>query len=392
MDQKIVYDFDAVVSREGTHAEKYDARKRVFDSADVEPFWVADMDLPAPEFVLEQLRERLTNPLLGYTGHYAELFDAVVWWMFSQHGTSVQRDWISLSPSVMTSVSIAIQSLTRPGDSVVVLSPVYGPFYSAVQVNGRRVVDCPLRLEHRRFEIDWLALERALLRPETTLLLFSNPQNPGGRVWLREELVRLACLCVRAGVMIFSDEIHCDIVYSPCRHASLLSVDEAVSISVVAHSIGKTFNLSGLQTSFCIVPDEGVRERIRAGFERVHAGDVNLLGKVALAAVLSPAGAEYKRQLVVYLQENTRRVCEALQALDSVEVMVPDATFLVWCDFRKCGDFRTVFRRLIDGAGVGLSAGTFFGAAGEGWFRINCAHPRSRLLPAVGRIVGEFFV
>lgn len=390
MEKKVVYDFDSVISRAGTHAEKYDARKRYFGTAEVEPFWVADMDLPTPAFLVERLRTRLDHPMFGYTEQYEQVFEAIGWWMKSQHGATVEREWISLSPSVVTSISIAIQSLTAPGDSVAVLSPVYGPFFSCVKANGRKVADVPLRVEQGRFEIDFTILEKLLIRPDVTLLLLCNPQNPGGRVWTETELGLLADLCAANGVLIFSDEIHGDIVYPPHRHTSMLTVENACGNCVVAHSIGKTFNTSGLQSSFTIIPDPTRRKRFRGGLDRSHAGDVNLLGKVALASALSPEGAEYKRQLVCYLQENTRRVAEKLQALDAVAVMVPEATFLVWSDFRSHGAWPEVFRRMIHQAGVALSGGTFFGPAGEGWFRINCAHPRSLLLPAVDRIVAEF--
>ncbi|MCF7847686.1 MAG: PatB family C-S lyase [Kiritimatiellales bacterium] len=390
MDQKIVYDFDTVVSRTGTHSEKYEARERLFGTAEVEPFWVADMDLPTPGFLVDKLCERLDHPMFGYTGQYDAVFDAIGWWMESQHGAMVERAWISLSPSVVTSISVAVQTMTQPGDSVVLLSPVYGPFYSFTQINDRKIADCPLRVEQGRFEMDWPTLEGLLIRPDVTLLLLSNPHNPGGRVWSAAELARLARLCAANGVTLFSDEIHCDIVYPPHRHTSMLTIDEGRGSCIVAHSIGKTFNASGLQASFTIIPDQALRKRFRAGLERTHASDVNLLGKVALAAALSPAGADYKRQLVAYLRENTLQVCGKLKTLDDVDVMVPEATYLVWCDFRKCGPWGEVLQRLIHEAGVALSGGTFFGPAGEGWFRINCAHPRSLLLPAVDRIVAEF--
>jgi cystathionine beta-lyase len=197
-------------------------------------------------------------------------------------------------------------------------------------------------------------------------------------------------LCADNEVVLFSDEIHCDIVYPPGRHNSLLNISGADAVGVVAHSIGKTFNTSGLQSSFTIIPDAGLRNRFRAAQARSHTGDVNLLGKLALAHALSPEGAEYKRQLVAYLFENTRQVCDKLRRLDAVDVMEPEATFLVWSDFRRYGPWQEVFSRLINDANVALSGGAFFGPAGEGWFRVNCAHPRSLLLPAVDRIVAAF--
>jgi cystathionine beta-lyase len=387
MSEKPIYDFDEVISRAGTYAEKYDARERFFGTPDVEPFWVADMDLPTPGFLVDKLRERIDHPLFGYTEQYDEVFESIRWWMKDQHGADLEAKWISLSPSVVTSMSMAIQAYTAPGDSVALLSPVYGPFFSSITLNGRKPVDIPLQIEEGRFSIDFAALEEAMNRSDVKLMLLCNPQNPGGRVWCRQELEKLVRLCADNEAVLFSDEIHCDIVYAPSRHNSLLTISGADAVGIVAHSIGKTFNTSGLQSSFTIIPDAGLRSRFRAAQARAHTGDVNLLGKIALAQALSPDGAEYKRQLVAYLRENTLQVCDRLSRLSQVDVMIPEATFLVWSDFRRYGPWQEVFRRLVNDANVGLSGGAFFGPAGEGWFRVNCAHPRPLLLPAVDRIV-----
>lgn len=390
MEEKIRYDFDAVVSRDGTYAEKYEARQRFFGKADVEPFWVADMDLPTPGFLVDALRARIEHPMFGYTEQYDDVFDSIRWWIKHEHNADVEAKHVSLSPSVVSSIAMAIQAFTEPGDTVAVLSPVYGPFFTCTQQNHRKVADCPLRVEQGRFEVDFLALEQQLCRPEVKLMLMCNPQNPGGRVWSSRCLELVVNMCAEHGVIMFSDEIHSDIVYPPHKHNSLLNIPAADTVAVMAHSIGKTFNTSGLQSSFTVIRNARLRSQFRAAQERTHAGDVNLLGKVALAHALTPAGAEYKRQLVAYLQENTRLVCERLQQIDSVKVMEPEATFLVWSDFRAFGDWQTVFKTLIHEANVALSGGTFFGPAGEGWFRVNCAHPRSLLLPAVDRIVEAF--
>jgi len=390
MDQEIIYDFDAPVSREGTYAEKYDARQRFFGRPDVVPLWVADMDLPSPDFLLNTLHHRLDHPLLGYTEQYAAVFDAIRWWMADQHAVEVEEKWVLLSPSVVTSMCMAVQAFTDPGDSVAVLSPVYGPFFTTATNNDRNVADCPLLVRENRFEIDFESLEETLSKPDVKLMMFSNPHNPGGRVWSKEELYRLAQLCAAHNVVLFSDEIHSDIVYPPHRNTSMLHIDGARSNTILAHSIGKTFNTSGMQASFCIIPDPTLRRRFRRAQNAVHTGDINLLGKTALATALSPQGAAYKQQLTAYLHENINEVCRRVRTISHVEVMVPDATFLVWCDFRKLGPWQDVFKRLVQNAGVALSGGTFFGPAGEGWFRINCAHPRTQLYPAVDRIVKEF--
>lgn len=390
MDQNIIYDFDNPPSREGTFTEKYDARQHFFGNPDAVPLWVADMDLQAPAFLTYALSERVAHPLYGYTEQYDLVFDAIQWWMSDQHGIDVDRKWILLSPSVVTSMCLAVQAYTEPGDAVALLSPVYGPFFTTSTGNGRIIADCPLLIQNGRHEIDFAKLEEVLARPDVKLLMFSNPHNPGGRVWSREELERISSLCADNGVVLFSDEIHSDIVYPPHRNTSMLSIETARPHTIVTHSIGKTFNASGLQASFCILPDAGIRQRFRKAQNAVHVGDVNLLGKTALCTALSPQGAEYKRQLVAYLRENTLEVCRRINAIDKVSAMVPEATFLVWCDFRPLGPWQDTFKRLVHNAGVALSGGTFFGPAGEGWFRINCAHPRAQLYPAVDRIVQEF--
>ncbi|MEI6892061.1 MAG: PatB family C-S lyase [Pontiella sp.] len=390
MEEKIVYDFDTVVSRDGTYAEKYEALQRFFGKADVEPFWVADMDLPTPAFLVDALRARVEHPLFGYTEQYDDVFESIQWWMKNEHEAHVAAQQISLSPSVVTSIAMAIQAFSEPGDTVALLSPVYGPFFSCTKQNQRKVADCPLQVEQGKFEIDFLALEQQLARPDVKLMLFCNPHNPGGRAWSLPNLERVVQLCAEYDVIFFSDEIHCDIVYPPYQHQSVLNIPGADEVAVVAHSIGKTFNTSGLQSSFVIIKNDRLRSQFRRAQERSHAGDINLLGKVALVHALSPAGAEYKNQLVAYLHENTQQVCARLGQMDGLKVMEPESTFLVWSDFRALGDWQTVFKTLIYEANVALAGGKFFGPTGEGWFRVNCAHPRSLLLPAVDRIVASF--
>ncbi|QBG48051.1 putative C-S lyase [Verrucomicrobia bacterium S94] len=390
MEKKIMYDFETPVSRLGTHAEKYEARERFFGNADVEPFWVADMDLPTPGFLVERIRERSGHPMFGYTEQYDGIFEAIAWWMKNEHAAEVETAYTLLSPSVVTSISMAIQAYTEEGEAVALLSPVYGPFFSCTKTNNRNVADVPLQVENGRFMIDYQALAQALDRPDVKLMLMCNPQNPGGRAWTVQELEKVVELCAEYGVVLFSDEIHSDIVYPPVRHQSVLNIPLADEIAVVAHSIGKTFNTSGLQSSFVFIRNPKLRTAFRRAQERAHCGDINLFGKVALETALSPEGAEYRRQLLAYLHENIQQVCGRLRQVNGLFVMEPEATFLVWSDFRAFGDWQTVFKKLIKEANVALSGGNFFGPAGEGWFRINCAHPRSVLLPAVDRIVSVF--
>ena len=387
MAEKMTYRFDEEISRLGTGAEKYEARRALFGKADVEPYWVADMDVPTPLFLTDALKKRLSHPMFGYTTVAESLLDAIRWWQESQHGAQLEAEWIRLSPSVVTSIAMAIQAYTEKGDGVVVFSPVYGPFFFVTEHNGRRVLDLPLQLEAGQYVMDFDALEACLKTEKPRLLLLCNPHNPGGRVWSVSELQRLVAMCRMYGVHIFSDEIHCDIVYAPHRHTSLLTISAALDLCTVAHSIGKTFNASGLNASFVVVPDKDNRKKFVDAQEISHCGSVNLLGKIALESAFSPAGEAYKKALVTYLNNNIRQVVGRLSTLNGASIMMPQATFLVWCDFRGFGKWPTVMKTLIHQANVALSGGTFFGPAGAGWFRMNCAHPSEPLLRAADRVV-----
>lgn len=390
MNTKVKYDFNEMISRAGTGAEKYEARKALFGKEDVEPFWVADMDLPTPAFLLEAIAKRLCHPMLGYTDVSNRLLEAICWWQQSQHRLKVEPAWIRLSPSVVTSIAMGIQSLSEPGEGVVIPSPVYGPFFFAAKNNGRRVIDSPMIVDNGQYTFDFVELEKILAPKDVTLLMLCSPHNPGGRVWTKEELEKIVQLCLKHGVKIFCDEIHCDIVYSPFKHTSLLRIEGASEISVVAHSIGKTFNTSGLSASFVIIPNKQLYVAFEQAAEKSHCGGVNLLGKVAMEAAFSELGENYKRQLNQYLLENTRSVVEILGQLSAAKVMEPQATFLVWFDMRAFGQWPTVMKKLIHEANVALSGGPFFGPTGKGFFRINCAHPQSSLFAAARRIVDAF--
>ena len=380
------YDFDMPISRAGSFSEKYDGVAKYFGASDLEPFWVADMDFASPEFLVNALKSRLEHPLFGYTIQYDKLCEAICLWMQSQHEVSLSRESILFSPSVVTSIVNVIAACTSVDDQVIVMSPVYGPFLTQTASWNRKVVDVALQAGNGQFEIDWASFENAVADSKTKLLLLCNPHNPGGRVWSESELNRLIELCEKHDVIIFSDEIHCDIVYPPNRHMSLLNLTKPDSKVAVAHSIGKTFNTSGLKASFLMISNPVLRKAVFDQACKTHTEDINIFGKVAIETLLSPEGAIYKQQLVQYLSESVSTVYEKLSA-SGLSPILPQATFLVWCDFSSKGEWQEVFRILTKEAKVALSGGTFFGESGKGWFRINCAHPRSKLYAAVDRII-----
>jgi cysteine-S-conjugate beta-lyase len=384
------FDFDQILSREGTFSIKYEERKRIFGVTDIEPFWVADMDLPTPPFICEALQKRIDHPMFGYTQNYEQIFNSICWWMENIHSVKISKDSILLSPSVVTSICMAIDALTEYNDEVLIFSPVYGPFFSCVRQNKRKIFKYPLLVREGKYWIDFEQLEKMSENSRIKLVLLCSPHNPGGRVWPKEQLLKLINFAQKRGAAIFSDEIHSDLVYSDGTHNSLLAFDEANDNSVVAHSIGKTFNSSGLMGSFMVTRNKLLKQKIFRAMQRYHITDINVMAKIAMVSAFSKQGEEYLKQLKGYIKENIDLTCQKLNNISTVRVMKPEATYLVWCDFSKAGEHNEVMERLLSKAQVGLSEGTFFGSEAKGWFRLNCAHPRSKLLNAVDRIANNF--
>jgi cystathionine beta-lyase len=384
-------DFDLPVNREATDAAKYDACRRIFGNEKVQPLWVADMDLPVPPFLQEALVKRIEHPCFGYTVQSRSLKESVQWWMGKEHGCLVDESVICFSPSVVTTMSNGVAAFTGEGEEIALFSPVYERFYSSIINQNRIVVNIPLLLDRGRYHIDFAAFEQACRAGKVKMLLFCNPQNPSGRVWSADELTELVRICSKYEVIIFSDEIHSDIIYPPNIHTALLTIDGAEKITLLAHSIGKTFNSSGLQASFVLIPDRQLRTRFHTELKRTHTGDINLLAKVAIQALLSGEGQQYKKALIGYLKKNRDLIAERLAPPIQLSMMPPESTFLAWLDFRGTGlSHDAIFKKLINEAGLGLGNGLVYGPAGEGWFRLNFAVARTQLEKAVAKLEATF--
>jgi cystathionine beta-lyase len=379
--------FDQAYDRTGT-SEKYDLREQLFGRVDVTPMWVADTDFAVPGCVQRALSDRINHPLYGYQEPRPErTLAAIQWWLESQHRITVSTDDILLSPSVVTSMGVAIDAFTNEGEGVGFFTPVYPPFFKMAAYNKRRGVEIPLIKEGARYRIDFDALREAL--PRMKLLIFAHPHNPSGRVWSVDDLKRLLTMCRGAGVKIFSDEIHSDLVYEPHQHHPFLNLPDAEDTILMAHSIGKTFNCAGLRASYVVIPSSNMRDRFFNSQKKTHTDEISCLGKVALAAALTKEGVGYRRTLLEYLSGNISLANEMLsQGLPMVDVMVPESTFLVWVDFSAIPLSAKALRdRLIDVARVGFSPGHAYGEPGKGYYRINVGLQRPKLREALERVV-----
>jgi cystathionine beta-lyase len=387
-----MYDFDEIIDRRGSDCVKYDRAGKVFGRDDVLPMWVADMDFRVAPGIIAAARECCDRGVFGYTFRSDEAMDAFIDWTRVRHGWSVEREWIGSMPGIITALPVGVRVFTREGDRVVILPPVYPPFFSAVTGNGRELASCPLVVEGGRYVIDWPCLEREITGAR--LLVMCNPHNPVGRAWTREELTRVGELCARHGVTILSDEIHADLALFDNRHVAMASLsDEIAAVTVTMMAPSKTFNIAGMMNSVIVIPDEGRRALFAREVERLHLDTGNIFGHVTMKAAYRHGGpwVDAARR---YIEGNVRLVEEFLrERLPGVTMIPPEASFLLWLDFRGTGlSHEEVGRRLVEGARLGLNDGLEFGPEGRGFRRMNVGTPRAVVREAMERLAGVFSV
>lgn len=380
------FDFDAPLSRLDSHSVKYGLRRVKFGRKDVLPLWVADMDFAAPPCVQQALAERAAHPIYGYTLADAGVSEAIMDWQWRRHGWRVEKEWIVLLPGVVPGLDLGVQTLTQPGEAVVVQAPVYNPLFESIERNGRRVVRNPLRWVDGRHEMDFDGLV-ASLTPHTRLFHLCNPHNPGGRVWRRAELEHLGEICLRHGLTLVSDEIHADLVFPGSKHLPIASLSpELAARTVTLNSPGKTFNTAGLNTAYAIIPAPDLRASFLAGLHRLHLEGPNLFGLTALKAAYGE-GEPWLASLLDYLRGNLELACTHIaRHLPHVRCPMPEATFLLWLDCRETALHDAALRQRLIDAGLGLSPGTQFGPEGSGFMRMNVALPRAQLALALERL------
>ncbi|GGG05618.1 cystathionine beta-lyase [Paenibacillus albidus] len=380
------YDFDRVIDRRNTRSYKWDQSEKLFGDKDIMPLWVADMDFESPPAVKEALKRRLEQGIYGYSVPSEGYTQAITGWFRRRHGWDIAPEWISDSPGIVTSLSLSVELFSEPGEAVILQSPVYYPFYDVIQLNGRKVAKNPLILRNGRYEMDYAQLEE-LMQAGAKLLLLCSPHNPGGRVWLREELLQLGELCLRYGVTVISDEIHCDLALPGHRHIPFASLSEEIAdITLTTLASTKTFNLPGLQTSFIVASNPDLKRKFDA---RVKALSLHMAGFLAPEAVEAAynEGEEWLDELLTYVAANADYAADYLSRnLPEVKIMRPEATYLLWIDCRGLKlDVAGLKRLMHQEAKVAFNEGSVFGSEGEGYLRINLACPRSILAEALER-------
>lgn len=382
------YDFSRPTDRRGTDSYKWDSAPE----ADIIPLWVADMDFETFPAITEALQRRVAHGIFGYTRVPEAYYEAVCRWFDKRHGWHIAPEHIIYTSGVVPAVSAVIKALTLPGDQVIVQGPVYNCFFSSIRNNGCEMVSNSLiyNKEELRYEIDFDDLERKLKHERARLMLLCNPHNPGGRVWTRDELTRVAELCRKYGVRVVSDEIHCELTLYDNEYVPFGSLpDELSRGSITCCSPSKAFNTAGLQIANIVCRDAEVRNRIDRAININEVCDVNPFGVIALQAAYSDDGYEWLAQLRAYISANYDLLCERFaRELPKCKVMRMEGTYLAWID---CSELHIssdeIEEMLMHENKVWVNAGSMYGAEGAAFIRINMACTSELLNEGITRIV-----
>jgi len=373
------------IDRSGTYTVKFDEAMKKFGTDDLLPLWVADMDLASPLCVQEAMQKRAAHPLYGYTVYPDRYFEAIVGWVKKRFAWEVKREWIVPCYGVVPSINFAIEAYSKKGDGILIQTPLYPPFASSVRHRNRKLLDNTLVYEDGVYSIDFEDFEQKA--KEASLFLLCSPHNPTGRVWHKDELERIIDICIVHNVLIVSDEIHADIVYDKIHH--IIGSFEAIhDRCVILNAPSKTFNVAGLNTSYAIIPDDGLRRRYIVEQNRSGITNGNPFGIEALISAYED-GESWLEELKKYLKGNMVYVRSFLDAHSFPIRAVPvEATFLMWLDCKGMG---LIQEELVDffvyQAKLGLNDGLSFGKAGEGFMRLNAGTSREVLEDALQRLL-----
>jgi len=379
------YDFDAVIDRKNTSSIKYDPVSRG-KPEDVLPLWVADMDFAVPSCVQDALISRAQHGIFGYSEPDGAYFLAVQEWFKNRFEWNTEKKWLLITPGVVNALYLAVRAFTKPGDGIVVQQPVYYPFNSSVQKTGRTLLVNELVYDNGSYTIDFEDFENKI--KQAKLFILCNPHNPVGRVWTRDELLRMGEICLFYGVTVIADEIHQDIIFPPHKHRVFAALDERFSsFTVTCTSPSKTFNLAGLQHANIFIPSEKLRALFTHEYENCGLSQPGIMGLVSCEAAYT-GGAEWLDALINYLNGNVSLINEFLHNhIPKIKLVKPEGTYLAWLDFSELGlSDNELNNAITHKAKLWLNNGPTFGKGGNDFQRLNAACPRSLLQNALERL------
>jgi hypothetical protein len=380
------YNFDEVVCRKHTDALKLEALAPRWGRTDLLPMWVADMDFKTPPFIVEVMKKRMECEVFGYTAKPESWYEAIISWQKRRHKWTITKEMISFVPGVVPALAMAVQAFTQRGEKVMIQQPVYNPFAQVIRNNHRELVNCPLELKDGQYYINFKLFEKKI--KGCKLFLFCHPHNPGGRVWTREELKKVATICAQNNVIIVADEIHADLTLLPYEHIPFASVsEEAKQNSVVFASPSKAFNMAGLATSYAVIANPTLRRRFESYVEgnELAAGNVFAFNTVVAAY---NKGEEWLQQMLTYVRGNIDEVVSYIKEnIPQLKVIIPQASYLVFIDFSALQlNQKDIVALCTNRAHLALNDGSIYGEEGNGYMRINLACPRSVVRQALAQL------
>ncbi|MCK9411852.1 MAG: PatB family C-S lyase [Prolixibacteraceae bacterium] len=381
------YNFDEIIPRKGTDCEKYDHLQSHFGNGNAIPLWVADGDFRVPDFITAAIRYRADHEIYAYSFRSDGFFNSIINWQQNRHGWTIEREMILPTQGVVSTLASIIMAFTEAGEKVIIQPPVYTPFFTCVKDCGRTVVENPLKQVNGSYTFDFEGL-LGKIDKQTRLLILCNPHNPVGRVWSEEELLILGDICLENNILIISDEIHSDLVFSGFKHVPLPKISDRLGANcIVCMAPSKTFNIAGLATSFVIIPDKKIRQKFDHFLHALHLSNGNLFGTVALQAAYQ-SGMDWVNQQNAYLEANRDFMLAFFRnKMPRIQMTNTEATYLAWIDVREYGMLEPEMNRmLIDKAGIVLNKGSIYGKEGIGYFRLNFACPRQVLEEALTRM------
>lgn len=382
------YNFNEIIDRKGTDSLKYDFAVERGLPKDVLPLWVADMDFPVEDHIKEALIKASEHAIFGYSDTKDDYFEVLSSWYERRFFWKVKKEWLVKTPGVVFAIAMAIQALTRENEAIIIQEPVYYPFSSTIRANNRKLVINNLVLKKDKYHIDFVDFEKKIIENNVKLFILCSPHNPVGRVWTGEELQKLANICLKHKVYIFSDEIHSDLVYEKDTHTIFANLGKDVEDScIVATAPSKTFNIAGLQVSNIWIANKKMRDSFKEAIDRAGYSQLNNMGLIA-TKVAYKYGEEWLEELKIYLKSNIDFVRKFLKdKLPNIKLIEPEGTYLLWLDCRELGLSEKERQGLIQNkAKLWLDTGTMFGKAGAGFERINIACPRKTLKEAMNRL------
>jgi cysteine-S-conjugate beta-lyase len=384
------YDFDKPIERYHTNSEKYDGCESRFGKADLTPLWVADMDFAAPEAVLQAMINRAAHPIYGYTFYPDSIFQSIIDWFWQRHQWKIEKDWILMMPGVVPSMHLACLSLVDAKDAIIVQPPVYYPCMSSVEITGRTLMLNPLQLNQNQYHINFAEFEQQAAQAK--MLIFCSPHNPVGRVWQKDELRQLLSIAQKHKLLIFSDEIHADLIFPGNKHLPLGTLIDEFGDYLQNHLItavapSKTFNIPGLGLSCLIVPNAEHRKALNHQLKITHMGNQNPFSMTGWVAAYTN-GQPWLDALLNYLQDNKKFITQFLaEHIPQISVCESQGTYLMWLDCRGMALSDTDLHKFfVEKCELALSPGTHFGRDGSGFMRLNIGTRRQVLMDALQKI------